>query len=122
VRWVGGFAQMDSVGREEYVAAQPDPTASQAAAHVARLNKEHADGLLAVARELAGARGAVTAIATGIDRYGLDLSVTGAGQAAAVRVAFEPRLDAAGDIRPATLELVRRAYAAQARAGSQSAG
>jgi heme oxygenase (biliverdin-IX-beta and delta-forming) len=122
VRWVGGFAQMDSVGREEYVAAEPDPTAPVAAAHVARLNKEHADGLLAISRELAGARGAVTAIATGIDRYGLDLSVTGAGQAAAVRVAFEPRLDAAADIRPATLELVRRAYAAQARAGSQSGG
>jgi putative heme iron utilization protein len=122
VRWVGGFAQMDSVSREEYVAAEPDPTAPAAAAHVARLNKEHADGLLAVARELAGARGAVTALATGIDRYGLDLSVTGAGQAAAMRVAFEPRLEAAADVRPATLELVRRAYAAQARAGSQSAG
>jgi hypothetical protein len=122
VRWVGGFAEMDSVSREEYVAAEPDPTAPVSAAHVARLNSDHADGLLAVARELAGARGAVTAIATGIDRYGLDLSVTGAGQAAAVRVAFEPRLDAAGDIREATLELVRRAYAAQARAGSQSGG
>jgi 2-amino-4-hydroxy-6-hydroxymethyldihydropteridine diphosphokinase len=122
VRWVGGFAEMDSVSREEYVAAEADPTAPVSAAHVARLNSDHADGLLAVARELAGARGAVTAIATGIDRYGLDLSVTGAGQAAAVRVAFEPRLHAAGDIREATLELVRRAYAAQARAGSQSGG
>jgi 2-amino-4-hydroxy-6-hydroxymethyldihydropteridine diphosphokinase len=122
VRWVGGFAQMDTISREEFVAAEPDPTAPVAAAHVARLNKDHADGLLAVARELAGARGAVTAIATGIDRYGLDLSVTGAGQAAAVRVAFEPACNEAGDIRPATQELVRRAYAAQARAGSQSAG
>ncbi len=118
VRWVGGFAQMDTVGHDEYVAAEPDPTAAMAAAHVAKLNKEHADGLLAVAREIAGARGAVSAIATGLDRHGLDLSVTGAGQAAAVRVAFEPRLDDAKAIRPAVLELVRRAYAAQARAGS----
>jgi 2-amino-4-hydroxy-6-hydroxymethyldihydropteridine diphosphokinase len=122
VRWVGGFAQMDTISREEYVAAEPDPVAAVAGAHVARLNKDHADGLLAVARELAGARGAVTAIATGIDRYGIDLSVTGAGQAAAVRVAFEPACSAPGDVRPATQELVRRAYAAQARAGSQSAG
>jgi putative heme iron utilization protein len=122
VRWVGGFAEMESVSREQYVAAEPDPTAPAAAAHVARVNTDHADGLLAIARELGGARGAVTATATGIDRYGLDLSVTGAGQAAAVRVGFELRLDEARDIRPATLELVRRAYAAQARAGSQSAG
>ncbi|MGI9099972.1 MAG: HugZ family protein [Solirubrobacteraceae bacterium] len=122
VRWVGGFAQMDSVSREDYVAAEPDPTAPAAVAAVARLNKEHADGLLAIARELAGARGAVSALATGLDRHGLDLSVTGAGQAAAVRVAFEPRLDDVKEIRPATLELVRRAYAAQARAGSQPDG
>jgi putative heme iron utilization protein len=122
VRWVGGFAQMDTVGHDEYVAAEPDPTAATAAAHVAKLNKEHADGLLAIAREVAGARGAVAAIATGLDRHGLDLSVTGAGQAAAVRVAFEPSLNDAKEIRPAALELVRRAYAAQARAGSQPEG
>ena len=122
VRWVGGFAQMDTVGHDEYVAAEPDPTAATAAVHVAKLNKEHADGLLAVARELAGARGAVSAIATGLDRFGLDLSVTGAGQAAAVRVAFDPPLADAKAIRPAVLELVRGAYAAQARAGSQPEG
>jgi putative heme iron utilization protein len=122
VRWVGGFAQMDTVSHDEYVGAEPDPTAVTAAAHVAKLNKEHADGLLAISRELAGARGAVSAIATGLDRHGLDLSVTGAGQAAAVRVAFEPSLNDAKEIRPAALELVRRAYAAQARAGSQPEG
>lgn len=122
VRWVGGFAQMDTVSQDEYLAAEPDPTAGMAAVHVAKLNKEHADGLLAVAREIAGARGAVSAIATGLDRHGLDLSVTGAGQAAAVRVAFEPPLADAKEIRPAVLELVRGAYGAQARAGTQPEG
>ncbi|HUR85784.1 MAG TPA: 2-amino-4-hydroxy-6-hydroxymethyldihydropteridine diphosphokinase [Solirubrobacteraceae bacterium] len=117
VRWVGGFAQMDTVTHDEYVAAEPDPTAPAAAANVAKLNKESADGLLAIAREVAGARGAVSAIATGLDRYGLDLSVTGAGQAAAVRVAFESPLQTVKEIRTATQELVRRAYASQARAG-----
>jgi putative heme iron utilization protein len=113
---------MDTVSHDDYVAAEPDPTAAMAAAHVAKLNKENADGLLAIAREIAGARGAVSAIATGLDRHGLDLSVTGAGQAAAVRVAFEPALDDARAIRPAALELVRRAKAAQARAGTQPEG
>jgi putative heme iron utilization protein len=122
VRWVGGFAEMDSISQEEYVAAEPDPTAPAAAAAVAHLNKDHTVGLLAIAREIAGARGAVSAIATGLDRHGLDLSVTGAGQAAAVRVAFEPPLNEVREIRPATQELVRRAKAAQARAGSQPEG
>ncbi len=123
VRWVGGFAVMDTVGRDDYRAAQPDPTAPVAAKSVAHLNKDHTDGLLAISRELGGARGAVSAFCTGIDRYGIDLSCTGAGQSAAARVSFDAPLAAAADVRPAVVELVKRARALQERAaGSQSAG
>jgi putative heme iron utilization protein len=123
VRWVGGFAVMDTVSREDYRAAQPDPTAPVAAKAVAHLNKDHTDGLLAIARELGGARGAVAAVCTGIDRYGIDLSCTGAGQSAAARVQFDEPLAKAADVRPATVTLAQRARALQARAtGSQSAG
>ncbi len=111
VRWVGGFARMDTVGPEEYRAAEPDPTQPIAARAVEHLNKSHADGLLAIARELAGARGAVAAVCTGIDRYGIDLSCTGAGQSAAARVEFEEPLAKAADVRPATVELAQRARA-----------
>lgn len=114
VRWVGGFARMDTVSPEEYRAAEPDPTQPIAAKAVEHLNKSHADGLLAIARELAGARGAVSAVCTGIDRYGIDLSCTGAGQSAAARVEFDTPLAQTGDVRPATVELVQRARALQA--------
>ena len=80
IRWVGGFASMATVSHDEYRAAEPDPTAPVAAKSMAHLNKDHADGLLLIAREIAGARGAVSAVCTGIDRYGIDLSCTGAGQ------------------------------------------
>ncbi|MDP2712880.1 MAG: pyridoxamine 5'-phosphate oxidase family protein [Solirubrobacteraceae bacterium] len=113
VRWVGGFARMDSVSREDYRAAEPDPTTPVAAKVVALLNKDHAEGLLAIARELAGARGAVSAVCTGIDRYGIDLSCTGAGQSAAARVEFDWPLAKAADVRPATVELAQRARAIQ---------
>ena len=114
VRWVGGFARMDTVSREEYRAAEPDPTQPIAAKAVEHLNKSHTDGLLAIARELAGARGAVSAVCTGIDRYGIDLSCTGAGQSAAARVEFDEPLTKAADVRPATVELAQRARALQA--------
>jgi len=114
VRWVGGFARMDTVSREEYGAAEPDPTQPIAAKAVEHLNKSHVDGLLAIARELAGARGAVSAVCTGIDRYGIDLSCTGAGQSAAARVEFDAPLTQAADVRPATVELAQRARALQA--------
>lgn len=113
VRWVGGFAQMDTISREDYRAAEPDPTQPIAAKAIEHLNKSHADGLLAIARELAGARGAVAAVCTGVDRYGIDLSCTGAGQAAAARVEFDAPLTQAADVRPATVELAQRARALQ---------
>jgi putative heme iron utilization protein len=123
VRWVGGFAVMETVSREDYRAAEPDPTAPVAAKAAAHLNKDHAEALLAIARELGGARGAVAAACTGIDRYGIDLSCTGAGQSAAARVLFDAPLQKAADVRPATVELAKRARGLQARtAGSQSAG
>jgi putative heme iron utilization protein len=114
VRWVGGFARMETVSREDYRAAEPDPTAPVAAKSVAHLNKDHADALLAIARELGGARGAVAAVCTGIDRYGIDLGCTGAGQSAAARVPFEEPLQKAADVRPATVALAQRAKALQA--------
>lgn len=115
VRWVGGFARMKTIAGDEYRYAEPDPTASIAVKSVAHLNADHGDGLLAIARELAGARGAVSAYCTGIDRYGIDLSCTGAGQAAAVRALFDAPLEKGADVRPATVALVVRARA-QARA------
>jgi len=109
VRSVGGFFRTDAIGREQYAAAEPDPTAAVAAKLAEQLNKNQSDGLLTVARELAGARGAVSAFCTSIDRYGIDLSCTGAGQSAAARVAFDEPLAKAADVREATTELIRRA-------------
>jgi putative heme iron utilization protein len=111
VRWVGGLAKTDALSRDEYRAAEPDPTAPIAAKIAALLNSDQPDGLLAIAREFAGARGAVSAFCTGIDRYGIDLSCTGAGQSAAARALFHEPLQAAAEARPAALELVRRARA-----------
>jgi hypothetical protein len=115
VRWVGGFAVMETVSAEDYRAAEPDPTQPVAAKSVAHLNKDHTDALLVIARELGGTRGAVSAVCTGIDRYGIDLSCTGAGQSAAARVLFDEPLQKAADVRPATVALAKRARELQAR-------
>lgn len=114
-RWVGGFAVMDTISAEHYRAAEPDPTQAVAAKSVAHLNKDHGEALLAIARELGGARGAVCAVCAGIDRYGIDLSCTGAGQSAAARVPFPAPLQKAADVRPATIELATRARELQSR-------
>jgi heme iron utilization protein len=113
VRWVGGFARMDSVSAADYAAAEPDPTVPAAARAVAHLNDDHGDALLAMARGLGGHPDATSATCTAIDRYGLDLDVVDV-EAVAVRIAFAEAADAPGDLRAATVELARRA---RARAG-----
>ena len=112
VHCVGGFYRTDTIGRDEYRTAEPDPAAPVAAKVAEQLNKSYADGLLAIARELGGARGAVSAVCTGIDRYGIDLSCTGAGQSAPARVLFDEPLAKAADVRPAAVGLFSRAQAA----------
>ena len=113
VRWVGGFARMDSVGAADYAAAEPDPTAPAAARAVAHLNDDHGDALLAMARGLGGYPDATSATCSAIDRYGLDLDVVDM-EAVAVRIGFAETANAPGDLRAATVELARRA---RARAG-----
>ncbi|MFP5364671.1 MAG: HugZ family protein [Thermoleophilia bacterium] len=115
IRWVGGFAVMQTVGAEDYRAAEPDPTQPVAAKSIAHLNEDHPDALLAIARELGGTRGAVSAFCTAIDRYGIDLSCTGAGQSAAARVSFDEPLQKAADLRPATIALAERARELEGR-------
>ena len=115
VRWVGGFGRMDSTGADHYRAAEPDPTAPAAAQAVEHLNADHADALLAMARTLAGHPDASAASCARIDRYGLDLTITCPRGTATARVGFAQPAGRPGDLRAATVELARRARAAQAR-------
>lgn len=109
VRWVGGYGRMDSVTAADYAAAEPDPVTPNAGPAITHLNDDHADALLAMARNLAGYTDATCARCSGADRYGLDLAtVTPRGHAAA-RVAFDEPLTAASGLRAATVALTRKA-------------
>jgi len=109
IRWVGGFGRMASTTVEDYAAAEPDPVAPSAAYAVGHLNEDHADALLDMARAIAGHTDATAATCLRADRYGLDLDVQTPRGRAAARVGFaEPATEANG-LRPATVELAKRA-------------
>jgi hypothetical protein len=109
VRWVGGYGRMDSATASTYAAAEPDPVLGHAASAVAHLNADHADALLAIAHTLGGYPDATAATCTGIDRYGLDLTLDTARGRASARVAFRDALPDAAALRAATVELTYRA-------------
>ncbi|MGN2639108.1 HugZ family protein [Nocardia takedensis] len=108
VRWVGGYGRMDSASAEDYAAAEPDPVVPGAAGAITHLNEDHADSLLAMARVLGGFPDATEALCERADRYGLDLRVTTDRGVARTRVGYETRIDAAAELRAATVALARR--------------
>lgn len=112
VRWVGGYGRMDSATGPDYVSAAADPVSPQAAGAIAHLNADHADSLALMARTLGGYPDTTAAECTGADRYGLDLKVTTERGVAYTRIGYPHRLDAADQMRAATVELVQQAKAA----------
>ena len=109
VRWVGGFARMDSADGADYAAAVADPVAPWSAGAVTHLNEDHADALLLMAQALGDQPGAVAARCLRADRYGLDLEVDLADRREWVRVAFADVLREPAQLRAATVELTKRA-------------
>ncbi|MBU8825246.1 HugZ family pyridoxamine 5'-phosphate oxidase [Mycolicibacterium goodii] len=112
VRWVGGYGRMDSTTGEAYAAAEPDPVTPRAAGAVAHLNADHADSLVAMARNLGGYPDATEAVCTGADRYGLDLRVITDRGVAYSRVGYPAPIRSIDELRAATVELAQRARGA----------
>lgn len=109
VRWVGGYGRMDSATGTDYLAAQPDPVAPQAAGAIAHLNADHAGALVAMAQALGGYPDTTEATCTGADRYGLDLQVVTERGVAYTRVGYRRPIDSTDELRAAAVELVRSA-------------
>ena len=109
IRWVGGFGRMAGTSVAEYQAAEADPVAPHADYAVRHLNEDHADALLDMARAIAGHTDATAATCLRADRYGLDLDVVTPRGRAAARVGFAEPATAPDGLRPATVELARRA-------------
>ena len=109
VRWVGGFGRMASVDGASYSSAVPDPVAPAAAGAIKHLNADHADALLDMTRSLGGHPDATASACVAIDRYGLDLEAVTPRGAALCRIAFAATVSEPAGLRPATVELARRA-------------
>jgi heme iron utilization protein len=108
LRYVGGYGRMSWVTVERWQAAEPDPAAPVAAGAVEHLNADHADACLLIAQRLGGRPEATEVAVTSLDRYGIDMVVTGADGTGRVRVPFTAPVTEASEVRAASVELVRR--------------
>ena len=116
LRYVGGYGRMSWIDLDAWQAALPDPVAGVAAGAVDHLNADHADACLAMARHLGGRPDATEVRVTALDRYGLDLAVTGHRGTGRVRLGFADPVATPGEVRAATVALARRAREREAAA------
>ena len=110
VYFVGGFAAMDWVSADVYLAAAPDPLAEAAAGILDHMNADHPDALLAYARAFAG-EPADEATMTAVDRLGFRLRLRAGDRLHGVRIAFPREVRTPGDARSVLIEMVRDARA-----------
>jgi putative heme iron utilization protein len=114
VRYVGGFGRMSWVSADDHAAAEPDPLRPHVAGVVTHMNDDHPDALVAYCRVFGGRPATERAEMVGVDRYGFTMLATdeGATDRTAVRIPWGRRVDTVGEVRAATIALLREARAA----------
>jgi heme oxygenase (biliverdin-IX-beta and delta-forming) len=111
VRYIGGYGRMSWVSTAEWHAAEPDPLGPSAAGIVAHMNADHADALILYCTAFSKARDLSSAVMTGIDRYGFELSARTAEGPRPVRVAFPRPVRTPEEARTALIAMLNDARA-----------
>ena len=106
VYFVGGFAAMDWVPAEAYLAARPDPLADAAGGILEHMNRDHADALVTFARVLAGAPADEASMVT-VDRLGFKLRIKSGARMHSARIAFPREVATAEACRAVLIEMLR---------------
>ena len=106
VYFVGGFAAMDWISAEAYLAARPDPLADAAAGIIEHMNRDHPDALVTFARVLAGAQADQASMVTA-DRLGFKLRVKSGPRLHSVRIPFPREVTTAEACRAVLIEMLR---------------
>jgi putative heme iron utilization protein len=109
VRYIGGYGRMSWVSRKDWLAAEPDPLAGDAAAVIDHMNSEHAATMVDYCRRLSKAKDATAATMTSVDRYGFEMSVMTARGPRPVRLGFSRPVSSPGEAREELVALAEKA-------------
>jgi putative heme iron utilization protein len=109
LRYIGGYGRMSWVAGEEWAAARPDPLAPHVAAIVGHMNADHTEAMVLLCHTFSRARETTSAVMTGIDRYGFEMSVETAAGRRPVRLAFPEPVATPDEARRALVALVKQA-------------
>jgi putative heme iron utilization protein len=97
---------MSWVDEAEWRAAEPDPLGPSAAGIIAHMNADHAEALVLYCKAFSKATDITTAIMTGIDRYGFEMSARTKEGPRPVRLAFAAPVGAPEEARAALIAML----------------
>lgn len=109
VRYIGGYGRMSWVELEDFRSGRPDPIAPHAAAILQHMNADHAAAMVSYCHAFTKARDAKSAVMTGIDRYGFELSAVTDRGPRPIRLAFPRPISTPEDARRELVALAERA-------------
>lgn len=117
LRYIGGYGRMSWVDIDAWRAARPDPIAPHAEGILEHMNEDHAEALVLITRAFTRATAADSSVMTGVDRYGLTMSVKTDKGPRPARIAFPKPIETPDDARRALVALVKKARASLAKPG-----
>jgi putative heme iron utilization protein len=109
VRYIGGYGRMSWISKTDWQAAQPDPLGPSAAGMIAHMNADHAAAMVLYCKAFSRATEITSAIMTGIDRYGFDMSAMTPKGPRPVRLPFGEPVSTPEEARAALISMVNDA-------------
>ncbi len=109
VRYIGGYGRMSWVGSEDWYHAAPDPLAPHASSILAHMNADHRDTMVLYCRTFSRASDTTSAVMTGLDRYGFEMSAITAAGPRPIRLGFSHPLCTPEEVRTEMVAMAKRA-------------
>ena len=109
IRYIGGYGRMSWIDQTDWESAEPDPLGPSAVGIMAHMNADHADAMVLYCQAFSKATDVSSAIMTGIDRYGFEMSVNTAEGRRPIRVAFAKPVSTPEEARAALVTMVKDA-------------
>ena len=112
IRYIGGYGRMSWVDVDSWQKADPDPLAQNRDELIQQLAANFAEGIVTCTRVFTRATNASDVTLTGIDRYGVELSVMTEAGPRPARIAFQQPVTTPEQAKQALADLIDSAQSA----------
>ena len=109
VRYIGGFGRMSWIEENQWFQAAADPLVPYSKDIIEHMNEDHTDTMVLYCKTMSKAIDTTSAVMTGIDRYGFEMSAHTSEGPRPIRLAFKKQVSDAEEARKQLVVLAKEA-------------